>query len=72
MARIILRVIAFFIVCIWGLLTMIVLYFLHDRWQNPGRKGISNLDLIDYGKISGLLFLAVLLIGISFMKDVRK
>jgi hypothetical protein len=37
---------------IWGLLTLIVVFFLIDRWNNPGVKGISDRDLLDYGNFS--------------------
>jgi hypothetical protein len=52
---------------IWLLLTIIVFYFLFDRFTNPGYKGISNTDLIDYGKIS-IVILAIF-IGTKFIKD---
>jgi hypothetical protein len=33
---------------LWSLLTILVLVFLVDRWNNPGVKSISNRDLLDY------------------------
>jgi len=37
---------------LWGLLTIIVIIFLIQRWANPGWKSISNHDLMDYGQIT--------------------
>lgn len=44
---------------IWAFLTIIVIIFLIDRWQNPGWKSISNRDLNDYGIIT-LMFFTIL------------
>lgn len=37
---------------IWGLLTLIVIFFLIDRWNNPGMKSISDRDLLNYVNFS--------------------
>jgi len=66
MFKIILRVLAALILGLWALLTLIVLLFLYDRWANPGRKSISNVDLVHYGQISlPMLAISVLLLMIS-------
>jgi len=39
-------------IILWGLLSIIVLFFLIDRGIHPHIKGISNLDLKNYLKIS--------------------
>ncbi len=46
----------------WIFLTIIVLYFLIQRFVNPTYKGISNVDLKLYLKISvGILAVVVIL-----------
>ena len=40
---------------LWVVLTLIVLFFLPDRWQHPDMKSISDRDLIDYAVLSGFL-----------------
>jgi hypothetical protein len=37
---------------LWVIVTLIVLLFVFDRWMNPGRKSISDVDLIHYRQIS--------------------
>jgi hypothetical protein len=58
-----LKIILALILALWGFLTLIVVIALVSKSANPGTKGISNRDLVDYGKISapvlavtGLLF----------------
>lgn len=47
-------------VTIFGLLTVVVLFFCADARIHPHEKGISLVDIIDYCYISlGLLFLAL-------------
>jgi Na+-driven multidrug efflux pump len=46
------KVIGWTAIILWGLLSLIVLFFLIDRWIHPNIKGISNRDLKDYLKIS--------------------
>ena len=45
-------IIAYTILGLWSILTIIVIYFLIHRWTNPGWKSISNHDLKDYGQIT--------------------
>ncbi len=47
---------------IWVLLSIVVVIFLFDRWNDPQTKSISNHDLLDYISIS-IWFLMVF--GIS-------
>jgi hypothetical protein len=51
----------------WLFLTIIVLYFIIQRFVNPNYKGISNVDLKLYLKIS-----IVILISIAILKNVKK
>lgn len=50
------KTIGWILLIIWGLLTILVLISLIDRWANPGYKSVSNRDLLDYGKCSIWLF----------------
>jgi ABC-type multidrug transport system fused ATPase/permease subunit len=43
---------SYIMIGLWGLLTIIVIIFLIQRWANPGWKSISNHDLMDYGQIT--------------------
>jgi hypothetical protein len=66
MFKIIFKILAGLIFGLWTILTLIVLFFLLDRWTNPGRKGISDVDLMLYAKISlTMLAAAGLLLFIS-------
>jgi|LakMenEpi03Aug12_release.lakeMendotaPanAssembly.Ray.scaffolds.fasta_scaffold4108988_1 hypothetical protein len=51
---------------LWIILTVIVITFLVDRELNPGRKSISNIDLINYGKIS--IVMIGIFIGTRFIR----
>ena len=48
----ILKIIGWTSIILWGLLSLIVISFLIDRWSHPNIKGISDRDLKDYLKIS--------------------
>jgi hypothetical protein len=51
---------------LWIILTVIVITFLVDRELNPGRKSISSIDLINYGKIS--IVMIGIFIGTRFIR----
>jgi uncharacterized BrkB/YihY/UPF0761 family membrane protein len=53
------NVIAYLMMGLWSILTIIVIFFLIHRWTNPGWKSISNTDLKDYGVITLISFLIV-------------
>jgi hypothetical protein len=46
------RAIGWSALIIWCFLTLLVLVFLIDRWVNPGVKGISKIDLLNYANFS--------------------
>ena len=48
----ILKVVGWTAIILWGLLSLVVLFFLIDRWTHPHMKSISDRDLKDYLKIS--------------------
>lgn len=48
----IVRAIGWAALILWLLLTLLVLVFLIDRWNNPGVKSISDRDLLDYVNFS--------------------
>ncbi len=50
---------AYLIIGLWSLLTIIVAFFLIDSWSNPGYKSISNHDLKDYGKVTLIMIIVV-------------
>jgi hypothetical protein len=54
---------------LWILLTGIAIIFLIDRESNPGRKSISNTDLVTYGEIS--IVLIGLFFGTRFIKKTK-
>lgn len=37
---------------LWGILTLVVIVALIDKWSNPNWKGISNADLVIYYKLT--------------------
>ncbi len=43
------------VIILWGFLSLIVLFFLVDRWIYSNVKGISNRDIKNYLEISGWL-----------------
>ena len=46
------KVIGWTAIILWGLLSLLVLFFLVDRRKHPHMKSISDRDLKDYLKIS--------------------
>ena len=54
------------ILYLWIVLTIVIIYFIVDRFLNPGYKGISNVDLKLYLKVS-IIFL-VLIVTFKFLK----
>jgi hypothetical protein len=60
------NILSYVIIGLWGLLTIIVIVFLINRWTNPGWKSISNNDLKDYGQIT-----VVVLVTIGFLFFIR-
>ncbi len=52
---------------LWILLTIIVVYFIIERFLNPGYKGISIVDLKLYLKIS-----IIVLVIIIILKTIKK
>lgn len=58
------------ILFIWILISIIVLYFIVDRFVNPHVKGISNVDLKLYLEIT-IIVLASIIILRNLKKIVR-
>ena len=44
-------------IALWGLLTILVTASLIDKWNHPAFKSVSNIDLINYCKISAFLII---------------
>jgi hypothetical protein len=57
------NIIAYILLALWTLLTIIVIFSLIHRWVNPGWKSISNPDLMDYG---GITIIFLIIIGFLF------
>lgn len=62
----------YILIGLWVLLTIIVIYFLIDKWANPELKSISNRDLKDYGLISIVFITAVGLLFIMKLNINKK
>jgi len=66
------NIIAFIMMGLWSILTIIVSFFLIHRWTNPGWKSISNPDLMDYGVITIIfLFIVGFLFFVKFIINKR-
>ena len=63
----VLKTLAAAIFMLWLLISMVVVYFLYDRFSNPGWKSMSNTDLILYGEVS--IVVLIIFIGTRFIKD---
>lgn len=50
------------VLAFWLLLTIIIIYFIIQRFINPSFKGISNMDLKIYLKISIVTFILILIL----------
>lgn len=71
--KVILRYIAIVVFSIWVLLSLVVLFFIIDKWQNPINKGISIKDFYDYLKISGIFWGIVIIVKIIlYLMQVKK
>jgi hypothetical protein len=60
------RLLGFVSLTFWILLTVVVITFVVDREQNPGRKSISDVDIALYWKIT--IVMVGIFVGSRFLK----
>jgi len=65
------RIIGRLSLIIWGVLSLIVIFFLIDARLHPHEKGISIADILDYAKISAILLLLFAICKLLYYINVK-